>query len=206
MLVICKDILTTEEILFINFNNKSIYGKMKKEIYDNGLKNIINKQLEQNSKITKKKIENYINIINTNPIVKQEALNNLDNVINIIENTKNEFEPKLSLNKINEKLGDPITSKDLTKEITHNDFCTVRFEDTKYKKYWDKRKQDEKQLITTLSNKSIGDIVDLDNRLLDIEDKLSKMEYIHRDMTFDKTLENLPYINNSIYDGVLCIE
>jgi len=201
MLVICKDILTTNEILFINSNNKSIFEKIKEEIYDNGLKNIIKKQIIYNSKTTKQNIDKYINILNTDPIVKQEALDNLDNVINIIANTKTEFIPKLSLNKINSTLGDPINSKELTLHTTHTDFCMKKFEDTKYKKYWDKRKKDEEKLIMSLTNKSIGDIVELDNRINQIENKLNKMEYIHKDITFTKNLENVEiasaYVRNN---------
>jgi hypothetical protein len=66
MLVICKDILSTNEILFINSNNKNIYDKIKEEIYDNGLKNIINTQLMYNSKNTKTNISKYLQILNTN--------------------------------------------------------------------------------------------------------------------------------------------
>ena len=201
MLVICKDILTTEEILFINSNNKNIYDKIKEEIYDNGLKNIINKQLRYNSKTTKKNIDKYLNILDTNPILKQEALNKLEEVIGIIQNTKHEFTPNMSLNKINEKLGDPLSSKELTRQTTQNDFCMKKFEDTKYKKYWDKRKKDEEQLVMSLSNKSIGDIVELDNRIHKIESKLSKMENIHKDITFDTYLDNVEiasdYVRNN---------
>ena len=201
MLVICKDILTTNEILFINSNNKSIFEKIKEEIYDNGLKNIINKQIIYNSKTTKQNIDKYINILNTDPIVKQAALDNLDNVINIIENTKTEFIPKLSLNNINSKLGDPIYSKDLTVNTTHNDFCMKKFEDTKYKKYWDKRKKDEENLILSLSNKSIGDIVELDCRVNKIENKLNKMKYIHKDITFNKKLENVEIASDYVINN-----
>ena len=63
MLVICKDILTTQEILYINSNNKSITEKIKEEIYDNGLKNIINTQLIYNSKSTKQNIDKYLSNI-----------------------------------------------------------------------------------------------------------------------------------------------
>ena len=201
MLVICKDILSTEEILFINSNNKNIYDKIKEEIYDNGLKNIINKQLRYNSKTTKKNIDKYLNILDTNPILKQEALNKLEEVIGIIQNTKNEFTPNLSLNKINETLGDPLTSKDLTKKTTQNDFCMKKFEDTKYKKYWDKRKKDEEQLVMSLSNKSIGDIVELDNRINKIENKLNKMENIHKDITLDTYLDNVEIASDYVINN-----
>jgi uncharacterized C2H2 Zn-finger protein len=191
MLVICKDILTTDEILFINSNNKSITENIKKEIYDNGLKNIINNQLIYNGKNTKININKYINILNNNPIAKQNAFNNLDNVLAISQNTKTEFIPKLSLSQINEVLGNPCSSPELTNSVTHHDFCMKKFEDTKYKKYWDKRKKDEKKLIMTLSNKKIGDIIDLENRLNNIEQKLNTMEYKHKDITFNSDLINV---------------
>ena len=203
MLVICKDILSTQEILFINYNNKNITDKIKEEIYDNGLKNIINTQLIYNSKSTKQNIDKYLSILNSNPTIKEEAINNLNTIKSISQNTYNEFIPSLSLTKINEKLGNPITESELSREITHNDFCMKKFEDTKYKKYWDKRKKDEKKLVMSLCDKSIGDIVELDSRINKIEDKVSKMEYIHRDITFDKNLDKVEiasdyFLNNRI--------
>jgi len=65
--------------------------------------------------------------------------------------------------------------------------------------------KDEKKLIMSLQNKSIGDIVELSSRLNKIENKLTKMEYIHKDITFDKDLENVDidsdYVRNSRIDN-----
>ena len=191
MLVICKDILSTQEILYINFHNKSITEKIKEEIYDNGLKNIINTQLIYNSKSTKQNIDKYLTILNNNHEIKEEAINNLNNVKTITQNTYNEFMPHLSLEKINKKLGNPITEPELSNAVTHNDFCMKKFEDTKYKKYWDKRKQDENKLVMSLKEKKIGDIVELDNRINKINKKLNKMEYIHKDITFNQDLDKV---------------
>lgn len=198
MLVICKDLLTTDEILFINSNNKSISEKIKEEIYDNGLKNIINTQLIYNSKTTKKNLDKYINSLSLNPMIKQDAINNIEDVMCISQNTKNEFTPHLSLMQINKKLGDPITAPELTKSITHNDFCMKKFEDTKYKKYWDKRKKDETKIVMSLTTKTIGDIIELDNRLNKIENKMNKMEYIHKDITFNNDLVNVEVASDYI--------
>ena len=203
MLVICKDILSTQEILFINYNNRNITDKIKEEIYDNGLKNIINTQLIYNSKTTKQNIDKYLTILNNNPNIKEEAINNLNTIKSISQNTYNEFIPSLSLTKINEKLGNPINEPDLSNQTTHNDFCMKKFEDTKYKKYWDKRKIDENKLVMSLQKKKLGDIVELDNRINKINKKLSKMEYIHRDITFDKNLDKVEiasdyFLNNRI--------
>ena len=191
MLVICKDLLTTDEILFINSNNKSISEKIKEEIYDNGLKNIINTQLIYNSKTTKKNLDKYINSLSLNPMIKQDAINNIEDVMNIAENTRQEFTPYLSLMQINKKLGDPILSPELTNTVTHNDFCMKKFEDTKYKKYWDKRKKDETKIVMSLTTKTLGDIIELDNRLNKIENKMNKMEYIHKDITFNNDLDKV---------------
>ena len=211
MLVICKDILTTNEILFINSNNKNIYEKIKEEIYDNGLKNIINNQLMYNSKNTKTNINKYLEILNTNPLVKQEALNNLTGIITITNKTRDEFTPKLSIREINNKLGDPVISPELSHEITYNEFCMKKFEDTKYKKYWDKRKKDESKMIISLEDKKIGDIVELDKRISNIDYKLNKMALIHNDITFQKGLENVEiasdYVcNNSVTNDVGIID
>jgi hypothetical protein len=191
MLVICKDLLTTDEILYINSNNKSISEKIKEEIYDNGLKNIINTQLIYNSKTTKKNLDKYINSLSLNPMIKQDAINNIEDVMNIAENTRQEFTPYLSLMQINKKLGDPILSPELTNTVTHNDFCMKKFEDTKYKKYWDKRKKDETKIVMSLTTKTLGDIIELDNRLNKIENKMNKMEYIHKDITFNNDLDKV---------------
>ena len=42
-----------------------------------------------------------------------------------------------------------------------------------------------------LPNKKIGDIVDLENRLNNIEQKLNIMEYKHKDITFNSDLINV---------------
>jgi len=201
MLVICKDILSTQDILFINSNNKSITEKIKEEIYDNGLKNIINTQLIYNSKSTKQNIDKYLTILNSNPEIKEEAINNLNNIKTITQNTYNEFIPQLSLEKINKKLGNPITEPNLTNSVTHNDFCMKKFEDTKYKKYWDKRKQDENKLVMSLKDRKIGDIVELDNRINKINKKLDKMEYIHKDITFNQDLDKVEIASDYVINN-----
>ena len=43
----------------------------------------------------------------------------------------------------------------------------------------------------SLTNKSIGDIVGLDNRKHKINQKINKMAFIHNDITFDKDLDKV---------------
>ena len=133
----------------------------------------------------------YINSLSLNPMIKQDAINNIEDVMNIAENTRQEFTPYLSLMQINKKLGDPILSPELTNTVTHHDFCMKKFEDTKYKKYWDKRKKDETKIVMSLTTKTLGDIIELDNRLNKIENKMNKMEYIHKDITFNNDLDKV---------------
>ena len=45
MLIICSPLLSSEKIFYINSNLQNISTKMKEEIYDNGLKNIIEYEL-----------------------------------------------------------------------------------------------------------------------------------------------------------------
>ena len=52
-----------------------------------------------------------------------------------------------------------------------------------------------------LSNKSIGDIIELDSRLSKIENKLNKMEYIHRDITFDKDLAKVEVASDYVINN-----
>jgi uncharacterized protein YkvS len=76
-----------------------------------------------------------------------------------------------------------------------------KFEDTKYKKYWEKRKTDETKIVMSLTTKTLGDIIELDNRLNQIENKLNKMEYIHKDITFNNELENVEVANDYILNN-----
>ena len=77
--------------------------------------------------------------------------------------------------------------------------------------YWDKRKKDEFNLVMSLEDKKIGDIVELDKRITKIDHKLNKMALIHNNITFDKELENVSiasdYIrNNRLVNDIANIE
>ena len=50
-------------------------------------------------------LDKYINSLSLNPMIKQDAINNIEDVMSIAQNTKNEFTPYLSLMQINKKLG-----------------------------------------------------------------------------------------------------
>ena len=53
----------------------------------------------------------------------------------------------------------------------------------------------------SLSNKSIGDIVELDNRINKIENKLNKMENIHKDITLDTYLDNVEIASDYVINN-----
>ena len=83
MFINCHNILTTNDIDYITSYIRNIYKKMSANVYDNGIKNIIENELRTNSKITKSKITEYINIINSSPEIKRKTINNFIEIENI---------------------------------------------------------------------------------------------------------------------------
>jgi hypothetical protein len=176
MLIICSPSLSSEKIVYINSNLQNISTKMKEEIYDNGLKNIIEYELRNNSKITKDKIKKYTKDINDNVEIKDLALLNYNNILQIQENTTKSLTPEITLYEINHKLGNPLKIPEMEFEFTYNEFDNKRFEETTYLKYWNKRIIDEDNYINSHPNVSIGDISNLESRKYEILEKIEFMQ------------------------------
>ena len=99
---------------------------MKEEIYDNGLKNIIEYELRNNNKITKDKIKKYTKEINQNKDIKEQALLNYNNVLQLKDNTNKSLSSEITLYNINNKLGNPLQLPEMTYEFTYKEFNTAR--------------------------------------------------------------------------------
>jgi hypothetical protein len=155
---------------------------MKEEIFDNGLKNIIEYELRNNSKLTKNRITKYTKELISNQEIKDQALNNYNKVLQIKEDTYKNKNPNISLYEINNNLGDPITNQYLETEFTFNEFNTKLYEYTTYKKYWSKRIKDELKYINTHPNKTIGDLTSFENRKKEIIESMEKMSIINSQM------------------------
>ena len=182
MLIACSPILSSEKIYYINSNLQNISKKMKEEIYDHGLKNIIEYELRNNNKLTKDKIKKYTKEINDNPNIKEQALVNYNNVLQLKDNTTKSLSPEITLFSINSKLGDPITLPEMTFEFTYREFDTKRFEETVYFKYWKMRIKNEIKYIKSQPNVSLCDFSKFEERKYDIESKIKLMELQSRQM------------------------
>ena len=176
MLIACSPILSSEKIYSINSNLQNMSNKMKEEIYDNGLKNIIEYELRNNNKITKNKIKKYTKEINENRDIKEQALLNYNNILQIKDNTNKSLSPEITLYNINNKLGDPVNLPEMSFEFTYREFDTKRFEETTYLKYWNMRIENERKYIKSQPNVSVFDITKFEERKLDIESKIDLME------------------------------
>ena len=182
MLINCSSLMTSEQIYRINSNLQNISQKMKEEIFDNGLKNIIEYELRNNSKLTKDKITKYTKELISNQEIKDQALNNYNKVLQIKEDTYKNKNPNITLYEINNKLGDPITSKHLEKDFTFNEFNTKLYDYTTYRKYWSNRIKDELKYINAHPNKTIGDLTNFENRKKEIIENMEKMSIINSQM------------------------
>ena len=182
MLITCSPTMSSEEICRINSNLQNISEKMKAEIYDNGLRNIIEYELRNNSKVTKDKIIKYTKEISTNPETKEQAQINYGKVLQIKQDTYKNKLPAITLYEINSKLGNPVISPELEFEFTFNEFNTKRYEYTTYSKYWIKRIKEEDKYIKSHPNKTIGDIMCYENRKIDIYNNIEKMKIINDKM------------------------
>ena len=178
MLVACSPLLTNGEIEYINSNLQNISKKMKEEIYDNGLRNIIEYELRNNSKVTKERITKYADVVKCEPAIKKKAIDNCIEVLKIKENTNKKMIPYFKMKRLNRRLGDPLEHPDMDEEEAFMDFSLNRFEDTKYFKYWTKRIEDEEQLINPNPNKTVTDIINLDTRKKNINTKMEYMKEI----------------------------
>jgi len=197
MLINCSPLMSSEDICRINSNLQNISEKMKAEIYDNGLKNIIEYELRNNSKVTKDKIIKYTKELNTNSEVKEQAQINYGKVLQIKQDTNKNKLPSITLQEINNKFGNPLSLKELQNEYTFNDFNTNRFEYTYYYKYWIKRIEDEKEFINSHPNKTIGDITYFENRKINILNNIEKMDIMNNKMRdFDSNRNMVITIDN----------
>ena len=176
MLIACSPILTSEKIYNINSNLQNMSTRMKEEIYENGLKNIIEYELRNNNKITKDKIKKYTKEINDNPTTKEQALVKFNNVLQIKDTTVKSLSPEITLYNINNKLGDPLSLPEMSFEYTYRDFDTKRFEDTTYLKYWTLRMKDELKYIKSQPNVSVCDFTNFEERKNEVESKIELME------------------------------
>ena len=176
MLIACSPILTSEKIYSINSNLQNMSTRMKEEIYENGLKNIIEYELRNNNKITKDKIKKYTKEINQNRDIKEQALLNYNNILQLKDTTNKSLSPEITLYNINTKLGDPLNLPELTYEFTYRDFDTKRFEETTYVKYWKMRIENELKYIKSQPNVSVCDFTNFEERKNAIESKITLME------------------------------
>ena len=199
MLVACSPLLTNDEIEYINSNLQNISKKMKEEIYDNGLRNIIEYELRNNSKVTKDRIIKYADVVKCEPEVKKKAIDNCIEVLKIKENTDKKMIPYFKMKRLNRRLGDPLEHPDMDEEEAFMDFTLNRFEDTKYFKFWTDRIEDEEQLINTSPNKTVTDIINLDSRKKNINKKMEYMKEIN-DLIGKVDTNNMPIVTiNNFY-------
>jgi hypothetical protein len=182
MLLACSSIMSNRDIDYVNSNLQNVSKSIKEEIYDNGLRNIIEFELRTNNKTTKNKIEKYTKEISLNTNAEAQAKNKCREIVKIKNTINKSLKPSMSLSEINKKLGNPLTNPDLEDETTFDDFNLNRFETTKYSKYWNKRLKDEQKLIMSIPNKTIGDITNLESRKKEIKDKLEIMQETNNNM------------------------
>ena len=203
MLYICKDKLRVNDIKDIYANIECISGMVRSEIYDNGLKNIMENEIRKHGKNSKDKITNYIKHLNCNPEEKQLALE-MVNDMKVENNDVNiEFKQAITMGELNNKLGDPSKSGDLDYKKVYEDFTLKKFDDTSYNKYWKNRIKDEKKYIRSSKKANIRDIVELDKREEKIKMILNKMEEVHKEFVNGDNLkveipEEYKYVNKYI--------
>ena len=203
MLYICKDKLRVNDIKDIYANIECISGMVRSEIYDNGLKNIMENEIRKHNKNSKDKITNYIKHLNCNPEEKQLALE-MVNDMKVENNDVNiEFKQAITMGELNNKLGDPSKSEDLDYNKVYEDFSLKKFDDTSYNKYWKNRIRDEKKYIRSSKKANIRDIVELDKREEKIKMVLNKMEEVHKEFVNGDNLkveipEEYKYVNKYI--------
>ena len=179
MLLICTKELTIKDLSRIYIRIDNIETMLKDAVYDIDLTNYLYTYFRQNSKNTKKKLTNFISTINDNPEIKDKFTKTLED--NKIIKYKNDtlLTPIITLNEINNKLGDLTLAKELDFETTVNDFLLKKFENTSYYKYMKLRIKHEADFIKKHSNASLGDHIELSKREKLILDSLDKMKELH---------------------------
>ena len=113
--------------------------------------------------------------INDNQDIKEQALVNYNNILQLKINTNKSLSPEITLYNINNKLGDPVISQEMLFDFTYMEFNTKRFEETTYIKYWNNRIKNELKYIKSYSNMSLCDISNFEERKKDIESKIALM-------------------------------
>jgi hypothetical protein len=197
MLIACSASMSSKQIYNINSNLQNISQKMKEEIFDNGLKNIIEYELRNNSKQTKDKINKYTKEIISNQEIKDQAIHNSNKDLQIKEDTYKNKLPSITLYEINNKFGNPVTCLELECNLTFNDFNINRYEDTIYNKYWLKRIKEELKYIKSHPNKTIGDITYFETRKKNIYENIEKMKIINSQMREYDEYNNLIITNDN---------
>jgi hypothetical protein len=146
---------------------------------DNQIRNLFSKSSNKYKQDIAKKIQSQITMLNTNAEYKTAALEYCNKYLDYVKYIENiheiECKSKISLRFIISKLGNPLIHNNLVDEIIYNDFLLNYYENTFYYKYWNKRIQDEKQLILNIPNIKVQDIRDLNIRTLSIHHALTLM-------------------------------
>ena len=178
MLIACESILSTSEIDHINSNLQSVSRRMKEEIFDYGLKNIIECELRTNSKQTKERIFKYAEVLNSNPHIIDQEKDKCKSITAKEQANNEKLKPYFTIRRLNRRLGDPVEYSEFTKAITYDDFNLNRFEYTKYYNYWIKRIEDEARYSLRHEKKTMGDSMAYEHRKKSIMECMAYMEDI----------------------------
>jgi hypothetical protein len=190
MLIFCIKKMPIGDSSRIYSSIDDIEKRMKDVIYDDDLTNYLCTHFRQNSKNTKKKLTNFISIINDNLEIKEKVNKVLAEKKMIKYNQNEMLKPNIPLSKINKKLGDLTSAIELSFENVSDDFMLKKFEDTCYYKYMKSRINNESKFINDKnSNANFGDHVNLNKRKEQIKNSIEKMEAIHKVFDDDSTLK-----------------
>ena len=179
LLYLCKDDLEDFEIQDIYSNIEEISTVMRKEIYDNGLQNIISAEIRNLNSSNRASITRYINDLRCNPEVKEEALNIVNEIINLNSQVLKSLKPSITEDEINYHLGDPKKAIALKPKNNIKDFQTKQFEETQFNLYWQERLKEEKEIFDKRENKTIGDIINFGKRCEKIHKRLAIVQERH---------------------------
>ena len=182
ILYLCKDDLADFEIQDIYSNIEYISTVMRKEIYENGLQNIISSEIRNLNTFNRTAITKYINELQCNPEVKEEALNIVNEIINLNDKVLKCLKPSISDEEINYHLGDPKKAIALKPENNIKEFQTNQFEESQYNLFWQERLQEEKEFFENHEGKTIGDIINFGKRREKIYKRLETIQERHREL------------------------